>query len=114
MKTLPQPTPAVNPKTPRACIEQVEAGRLAAEDEVERLEAMSDNELAAERLDLIEQTATTQALSAMIVDIQKRRNIDRSLGESAEKVRRIREILSDVSQDEPLVKKLWLAIRGIE
>jgi len=107
MKTLPQPTPPAN-------LAQVEAGRLAAEDEVERLEALTDLELAAERLDLIEQTATTQALSAMIFDIQKRRNIDRSLGESAEKVRRIREILTDANQDEPLVKKLWLAIRGIE
>lgn len=112
MQTLPQPSEPVNPKTPLACIEQVEGGRLAALDEVERLEAMSDAELVAERLDLIEQTSTSQALCALILDIQKRRNIERSFDDRAKTIKAVMALARQwIEAEDGHGRQLWDVIR---
>jgi hypothetical protein len=113
MKTLPHLPPHVNQSKPEQA--HIEQGRLNALDEVERLEAMSDQELVAERLDLIEQTGTTQALCALIVDIQKKRNISRSDEQKSKTIKAVLKLARQWQEaGDGHGAELWQAIRECE
>jgi hypothetical protein len=113
MKTLPHLAHHVNPPKPEQ--PYIEQGRLNALEEVERLEMMSDQELVAERLDLIEQTGTTQALCALIVDIQKKRNIAQSQESKAKTIRAVLKLARRWQEaGDGHGAQLWQVIRECE